>query len=318
MLAAYGIPVDAEAAPGFELYFGSRIDPRFGPYLIAGLGGKLGGVIPDQALGLPPLNTTFARRMLEQTQIYQGLQASGVELAALDQALVRFSHLIAEQPWIAEVDVAPLVLGSDSLAARSVRIRLHKPSLHEAALPKLAIRPYPAQYSGRWMMKNGEIARVRPIRPEDEPMMVRFHESLSDRTVYMRYLQMLKLEMRISHERLTRICFNDYDRELALVAETEIAGEPRILGVGRLQRLRQKPEQAEIAVVVADGFQNLGIGSELLRRLVDVGRQEKVKRLWADILADNSKMRRLCESIGFKIQAGALDDPTVTGFLDLG
>jgi acetyltransferase len=167
-------------------------------------------------------------------------------------------------------------------------------------------------------MKNGEIALLRPIRPEDEPMMVRFHESLSDRTVYMRYLHLMKLEQRISHERLTRICFNDYDRELALVGEAEISGERRILGVGRLQRLRQKPEEAEIAVVVADAFQSLGLGSELLRRLVEVGRQEKVKRLWADILADNSKMRRLCESIGFKIQAGELGDPTVTGCLDLG
>lgn len=318
VLAAYGITVDAQATPGIELYLGSRIDPRFGPYLIAGLGGKLGGVIPDQALALPPLNTTFARRMLEQTQVCQGLLAGGTDLAPLDQILVRFSNLITEQPWISEIDVAPLVLAGDRLAARSVRIRLHKPSLHQAALPRLAIRPYPAQYTGRWMMKNGEIARVRPIRPEDEPLMVRFHESLSDRTVYMRYLQMLKLETRISHERLTRICFNDYDRELALVAETEVAGETRILGVGRLQRLRQKPDEAEIAVVVADAFQNLGLGSELLKRVVDVGRQEKVKRLWADILADNSKMRRLCESIGFKMQSGELDDPTVTGRLDLG
>lgn len=317
VFAAYGIRVDAAAPAGFDLYLGSRVDHRFGPYLIAGLGGKLGSVIPDQALGLPPLNTTLARRMLEQTQVYQGLAAGGADLAELEQVLVRFSSLIAEQPWIAEVDIAPLVLGSGGVCARSARIRLHRPSFHEAALPRLAIRPYPAQYMGRWMMKSGDIALVRPIRPEDEPLMVRFHESLSDRTVYMRYLHMMKLEMRISHERLTRICFNDYDRELALVAETDVAGERRVLGVGRLQRLRQKPEEAEIAVVVADAFQGLGLGSELLRRLVDVGRQEKVKRLWADILADNSKMRRLCESMGFKMHAGQLDDPTVTGCLDL-
>jgi len=314
LFAAYGIPVDASAPAGFDLYCGMRVDACFGPYLIAGLGGKLGTVVADQTLGLPPLNTTLARRMLEKTQVYQGLAANGVDLRDLDQLLVRFSQLIAEQPWISEADIAPLVLTNEGPRARTVRVRLHKPSFHESALPATAIRPYPAQYAGRWMTKTGEIALIRPIRPEDEPMIARFHESLSDRTVYLRYLQMLKLETRISHERLTRICFIDYDRELALVAESEVAG---IMGVGRLQRLRQKPEEAEVAVVVADPFQGAGLGSELLRRLIDVGRREKVKRLWADILADNSKMRRLCESLGFKIQSGDLGDPTVTGYLDL-
>ncbi|MBY0373084.1 MAG: GNAT family N-acetyltransferase, partial [Bryobacteraceae bacterium] len=158
---------------------------------------------------------------------------------------------------------------------------------------------------------------IRPIRPEDEPLMVAFHESLSDRTVYQRYLQVLKLEQRVMHERLTRICFNDYDRELALVAELTdfVTGAKRILAVGRLQKLRGLNE-AEIAVVVADAYQGLGVGAEILRRLVGIARVEKVDRLWADILADNRKMQRLCESIGFKLES-ELGDPTVSGYLDL-
>lgn len=311
---AYGLEFHPDPPPGFEFYLGSRLDPRFGPYLIVGLGGRLGRVINDHALGLPPLTTTLARRMLEKTLLYQGLAAEGADLAALEQTIVRFGQLIAEQPAISSIDIAPLVLSTDAIYLKTARVRLHAPGKEES---RLAIRPYPAQYTRSWTARNGLEFLLRPIRPEDEPLLVGFHEALSDRTVYMRYLQMLKLEQRVSHERLTRICFNDYDRELALVAETEVDGERRVVAVARLARLRQHLEQAEVAVVVADAWQGVGLGSELLRRLVDIGRQEKVKRLWADILADNSKMQRLCESLGFRIHREDLSDSVVTGFLDL-
>ncbi len=68
--------------------------------------------------------------------------------------------------------------------------------------------------------------------------MVKFHETLSEESVYNRYFAALKLSQRVAHERLTRICFNDYDREIALVAELKVpkGEEKKILGVGRLSK----------------------------------------------------------------------------------
>jgi len=162
-----------------------------------------------------------------------------------------------------------------------------------------------------WTSQDGAEFTVRPIRPEDEPLVVRFHETLSDRSVYQRYLHMLNLSQRVAHERLTRICFIDYDREMALVAETKDAatGEPRIVGVARLKRTHGANE-AEFALILSDAYQGRGLGTELLRRLIDVAREEKLGRLTGDILTDNFVMQRICEKLGFDLKRSA-DDPVV-------
>src|ERR1700692_1848173 len=160
-----------------------------------------------------------------------------VNLPALEQLLVRFSQLLLEQRWIAEIDINPLMASSDRLLALDARIVLHAPSVNIEQLPKPAVRPYPLQYVSSWRMKDGNKVTIRPIRPEDEPLMVKFHETLSDRSVYLRYFGTLSLKRRVAHERLIRICFGDYDRELALVAEIKGPSGPEIIGVGRINRL---------------------------------------------------------------------------------
>jgi acetyltransferase len=160
---------------------------------------------------------------------------------------------------------------------------------------------------------------IRPIRPEDEPLMVRFHERLSDRSVYFRYFHVMKLNQRVAHERLTRICFIDYDREMALVAEHRdpATGERQVLGVGRLTKVHGL-RQAEFAVIVADEFQRLGVGGELLARLARVARAERIDRVAGDVLAENADMVRLAERHGFTA-AVTPDDPQVMRLtLDLG
>jgi acetyltransferase len=165
-------------------------------------------------------------------------------------------------------------------------------------------------------LKDGTPVVIRPIRPEDEPVMVKFHETLSDRSVYLRYLHMLKLSQRVAHERLLRICFIDYAREIALVVEkTDENGERHILAVGRLQRLADE-NQAEFALLVSDEYQGKGIGPELLNRLIEVARREGLKVLTADILADNSAMQRICARAGFHLHR-EIGDPTVGAELEL-
>jgi acetyltransferase len=291
---------------GYELIIGSSIDPQFGPVLLFGTGGQLVEVFKDRALALPPLNATLARRMMEGTRIFTALQGvrgrAAVDIPALEQLLVRFSELVVAQPWIKEIDINPLIAAPRRLLALDARVVLHDPKTPETALPTSAIRPYPVQYVGVWKMKNKKRIVIRPIRPEDEPLMVKFHQTLSEQSVYQRYFSVLQLSQRTAHERLTRICFNDYDREIALVAEHKEtpAAEPRILGVGRLSKLHGVNE-AEFAIVVSDAWQGLGLGTELLKRVVQVGREEKLQRIIGHILPDNHAMKHLCEQVGFKI-----------------
>jgi len=300
---------------GYELILGSSVDLQFGPVLLFGSGGQLVEVYRDRALALPPLNTTLARRMMEQTRIFTALQGvrgrSAVDLVALEKLLVRFSHLVVEQRWVKEIDINPLLASPEHLLALDARVVLHPTDLPEEQLPKLAIRPYPHQYVTPWTMKDGTLVTLRPIRPEDEPLMVKFHGKLSDRSVYFRYFGALKLSQRVAHERLIRICFQDYDRELALVADCKgpDTGEHQIRGVGRLTKTHGTNE-AEFAVLVCDECQGKGLGTELLRRLLEVAREEKLSRVTGYILPENVEMARVCQKLGFELRRN-MDDSTL-------
>jgi acetyltransferase len=291
----------------YELIVGSSLDPQFGPVLLFGTGGQLVEIFKDRSLALPPLNTTLARRMMEQTKIYKALHGvrgrQAVDLAALEILLVRFSALVAEQRWIKEIDINPLLASPDGLMALDARVVVHGLDAAETEIPRTAIRPYPTRYVSPWTLKDGTAVTIRPIRPEDEPAMVRFHETLSERSVYYRYFHLINLEQRTTHERLTRICFIDYDREMALVAErrNSAAGESEILGVGRMSKVFGT-NQAEVAVLISDAWQGRGLGKELLARLLIVGADEKLDRLTADILPDNRDVQRLCEKLGFSMK----------------
>ncbi len=289
---------------GYEVIIGSTIDPQFGPVMLFGTGGSLVEVYKDSALGLPPLTNTLARRMMEKTKIYTALQGvrgqPPVDIDALAELLVRYSQLITEQKWIKETDINPLLASPEHLIALDARIVLYDPEITEEQLPKLAIRPYPYQYVQPWQSNGGEQIMIRPIRPEDEPLIAKFHETLSERTVYLRYLQLMNLNQRIAHSRLSRICFNDYDREIALVAETTTGREPTILGVARLSKLHGTNE-ARFAMIITDAYQGKGLGSELLKRLIGIARDEKLSRLVALVSPDNTGMLRLLNKLGFQV-----------------
>ena len=301
------------AVDGCELILGSSLDPQFGPVLLFGAGGPLVEVFKDRALALPPLNATLARRVIEQTRIFaalKGVRGRGpADLAALDQLLVRFSQLVAEQRWIKEIDINPLVASASGLIALDARMVLHSAEAREDELPRPGIRPYPSQYVARCRLRDNTVAILRPIRPEDEPLMIEFHKTLSEQSVRFRYFSLLKLETRIAHERLTRICFNDYDREIALVIDYKNPQTARheILGVGRLSKLHGLDE-AEWAIIISDQWQGHGLGTKLLRLLVEIGRKEKLSRIFAHILPDNSVMQHVSKKVGFKLHFDSKED----------
>jgi acetyltransferase len=289
---------------GYELILGSSLDAQFGPVLLFGMGGQLVEVFRDRSLGLPPLTTTLARRMMERTKIFKALKGvrgrRSVDLAALEQLMVRFSELVAEQPWIKEIDINPLLASPDQLVALDARVVVHGADIKEKDLPRPAIRPYPTQYVKPWKTRKGDDLLIRPIRPEDEGLLVKFHEVLSERTVKMRYMHPLMLTQRVAHERLSRICFIDYDREIALVAEQtdSSTGEKRILGVGRLSKARGKNE-GRFSTLVGDPYQGAGIGGEIVARLVGIARDEKLDRISSSMAPENGAMLRICDRLGF-------------------
>ncbi len=286
---------------GYELILGSSLDPQVGPVLLFGSGGQLVEIYKDHALGLPPLNTTLARRLMERTKIYEALKGvrgrAPVDLSALEQLLVRFSWLIAEQPFVKEMDINPLLASPEGLVALDARVVLHPKETPDAELSHTAIRPYPSQYITPLILKDGTQATLRPIRPEDEPAMVSFHETLSAQSVYLRYFQEMKLDTRTTHERLIRTCFVDYGREMVLVA----LKDDKILGVTRFSRVRKRDE-AEFSMILSDSFQNQGLGGQMLKGLLAVGKAEKLKRVTGYILPENSRMQALCAKLGFTLE----------------
>ena len=292
---------------GYELILGSSLDAQFGPGLLFRTGGQLVEVFKDSALALPPLNTTLARRMMAQTNIYKALEGvrgrKPVDIAALEKLMVQFSYLVVEQRWIKEIDINPLLASAERLVALDARVVVHGPEVTEDQLPKLAIRPYPSQYVSTFTMKDGSTANIRPIRPEDEPPMVKFHNMLSERSVVMRYTHLIALSERVAHERLVRICFNDFDRDMALVADhvDPYTGELEIMAVGRMSRV-SGTDEAEFSILVADPFQRRGLGAELIRRLMAVAKREKIRLMRAELLSANTPTRRMCEKLGFRLE----------------
>jgi acetyltransferase len=314
-------PMAKRSSDAYELIVGSSLDAQFGPVLLFGTGGQLVEVFKDRALALPPLNTTLARRMMENTRIYTALKGvrgrKPVDIHALEELMVRFSRLVVEQKWIREIDINPLLAGPDGMLALDARVIVHGPEMTEAQLPRPAVRPYPVQYIGRWTTGDGREVLIRPIRPEDEPLLVKFHGTLSERSVALRYFHAMKLSARVAHDRLTRICFIDYDREMSLVVETRdpASGEREILGVSRLAK-QFGTNEAEFALIVSDGCQGKGIGTELLRRTIAVGRDEKYERITGEVLPENTEMQRVCEKLGFRLEH-AVGESIVRAVIDL-
>ena len=324
-------------AQGYELILSSSIDAQFGPVILFGSGGQLVEVYRDRALALPPLNSTLAARLMEQTNILKALRGvrarKAVDLPALETLLVRFSELVVEQPRLREVDINPVLASPEQLLALDARMVLFAGDVQDSQLPRPAIRPYPSEYITRLQMSDARAASgpttskdasalkdctaanaaaevtIRPIRPEDEPLMVAFHQTLSDSSVYLRYFQVQKLDSRIAHENLIRRCCVDYDREIALVVDQTNAqtGAHQILAVGRLIKLLGR-EEAELGVLVSDLHQGSGLGRELVARLIQIARAEKIHSIVAHILSENAPMLALARRFHFTSVPGR--DPT--------
>jgi acetyltransferase len=287
---------------GYEIIIGSSIDPQFGPVLLFGSGGQLVEVMRDSSLALPPLTTTLARRAMERTKIYQAFKGvrgrKPIDIKKLEKIFVRFSNLVVENLDIKEMDINPLIVSSDGIISVDSRVILHKKS---EKFPTLAIRPYPLKYVQTWKLKDAKEVLIRPIKPEDEQLLIMFYRELSERTVKQRYLEVLQYKELATHERLIRICCSDYDREIILVVEaTNSEDKKEFLAAGRMSKIIGT-KNASFSLIVKDSYQHSGIGSKLVKELVGVAKSEGVERLEAHMFAENKEMISICKKMKFKI-----------------
>lgn len=188
--------------------------------------------------------------------------------------------------------------------------------LDEVRYNQHASGPASVPEASSWKTKDGTELKIRAIRPEDEPLMIKFHQQLSERSVYMRYFESLSLAARTAHSRLTQICFDDPEHQTVLVAlhGNQQTGEQKIVAVGRLSKLSD-PKKGEIALLVLDEFQGRGLGTELLRRLLQAARDQHISRIIGEVLRDNTAIQRVLKKIHFSLRL--IDPRSVRAVLDL-
>jgi len=291
---------------GIELILGASCDPQFGPVLLFGAGGVMVEIFKDRALGFAPLTATLARRMMQKTKIFQALKGfrgqKAVRMTALEELLVSFSLLIASEPRIKECDINPLLASADGFYALDARVVLHDWALDDAALPKPALRPYPVQYVESCELRDGHKLLLRPICPEDESELVRFHKELSEESVRQRFFAFKSLDYRVAHMRLVQICCNDFDSEIAMLAEDPEKKE--IIGVSRLSK-EPMTNRADLKMIIKDAWHGKGLGTLLLENIMRIAKKEKIALIHATVLSENIGMLHILKKTGFSLSQDA-------------
>jgi acetyltransferase len=297
------------ASDGVELIAGMKTDATFGAVLMVGAGGVTAELFKDRTLGLPPLNERLVRRMLESLKSWPLLQGyrgrPAVHLDRLTEVLMRLSYLAAHNPEIREFDVNPLLVTSEDVVALDARILVDRGRLAKPPRPysHLAIRPYPEEFVREVNLRSGELVTLRPIRPEDEPLWFDLVSACSAETLHARFRYLFK---KPTHEMASRYCFLDYDREIAIMAELEQGGKRRFIGVGRLVA-DANHDTAEYAVLVADAWQNRGLGLVLTDYCLEIARTWGIRRIVAETTLDNSRMISIFEERGFRVNKNLED-----------
>ena len=301
---------------GFEILLGSALDPQVGPVVTFGSGGSLVEVFRDVSHGIPPLNLALARQMMKRTRVYEALRGvrgqAAVDMEQLQSVVSRFSRMVVEQRLIRECDINPLFVTPDGVVAIDARVVLHDADVPLEALPEPAIRPYPAEYVWAWSgdsMGNLPVV-IRPVHPSDEPQLDQFWHQLVD-TESAKILPQLSehapsRDVRtrdhwIRH-RILRVAHCDFSTEMTLIAEVrDTEGVAAMHALAQL-RLPPDPDAGQFAISVLGGDRGHGLGTEMLRRLLEVARQEGLDRVWSEISRENKGMLRICQKLGFALE----------------
>ncbi len=302
---------------GYEVIIGAKTDPLFGPVILFGMGGVGVELFKDFAIGIPPLNQTLVRRMMEETKVYQLLKGyrnvPPANIKLLEEIIVRFSQMLVDFPQLKEVDINPLFINEKEAFAIDARIVIDKERVFAKLEPHqhLVITPYPKKYETLWKLRDGRTVLLRPIRPEDEPLWLEMFQNFSEESIRYRFFQIIK---DTPHETRVRYCNIDYDREIAIVPELTEEGRRKILGVVRVS-IEPDGKAGEIAFIVADPWQGLGLGTKLVDYAIEICKERGIETLYAIILPDNYRAMNLMKKMGFTLSY--MEDGNVKGILSL-
>ncbi|MDA3813805.1 MAG: GNAT family N-acetyltransferase [Candidatus Cloacimonetes bacterium] len=299
-----GVFVEQMMKRKYELIIGCKKDPIFGPTIVFGMGGVAVEVFKDTTIGLPPLNMALAMRIIEDTKIYKLIKGyrgmPGADITSIQFLLYKFAYLLMDFPQILEIDINPfgvderggVVLDAKVLLDKTVKVA------EENYYKHLVISPYPSEFTTEHTMTNGQKVTLRAIKPEDEFMEKEMFSNFSERTQRFRFFQLIK---DISHEQLIRYTQIDYDREIAIIAEVEEDGRKKMAGVVRLIA-DQYNETAEFAIVIADPWQNLGLGNKFTDYIYEIAKARGIQTICANIMATNHIMLHMFKTRGFKME----------------
>lgn len=302
---------------GYDVILGSKTDPLFGPVILFGMGGVGVELFKDYSIGLPPLNQTLVRRIMEETKVYQLLKGyrnvPPANLKLLEGITVVFSQMLVDFPQLKEVDINPLFVSEADAFAFDARIVIDRKKVFEKVEPHqhLVITPYPKKYETTWRLRDGRTVLLRPIKPEDEPLWLEMFKGFSEESIRYRFFQVIK---DTPHETRIRYTNIDYDREIAIVPELTESGQRKILGVVRVG-LDPDRKSGEIAFIVVDKYQYLGLGTKMVDYAIEICKDMKVEKIYAIMLPDNYRAIRLMKKMGFSVEY--LDDGTSRATLDL-
>ena len=302
---------------GVEVILGSKKDIVFGPVIMFGMGGVGVELFKDYSVGLPPLNQTLARRMMEETKVYQLLKGfrgmPPANIKRLEEVMVLFSHLLIDFPQVKEVDINPLVVDEKDVIAIDARIIIDKELVFKKVEPHqhLVISPYPKKYETLWKMRDGRTVLLRPIKPEDEPLWLEMFQNCSEESIRYKLFQTLK---HMPHEVRVRYCNIDYDREIAIVAELTENGKRKIIGTARVS-IDPDGKSGELAFLVADPWQGLGLGTKLVDYVVEICKERGLETVYAFMVPDNLKAIELMKKFGFTLKY--TEEGVIKGTLNL-
>ncbi|MBR1122814.1 bifunctional acetate--CoA ligase family protein/GNAT family N-acetyltransferase [Bradyrhizobium lablabi] len=285
-----------------ELILGIAEDPTFGPVVVFGRGGTAVEIINDKALALPPLDLSLARALIARTRVSRLLAAyrdvPAVKEDAVALTLVKLAQLAADLPEVAGLDINPLLADASGVLAVDARVAVAAPSRRFAGPGNayFAVKPYPAEWVRRLVLKDDWRILTRPIRPEDEPLI---HEFITHVTMEDRRLRFLAPMKHFSHQFIARLTQLDYARAMAFVAFDEASGE--LAGVVRLHS-DSIYETGEYAILLRSDLKGRGLGWALMQLLIEYARSEGLKQIVGQVLRDNTTMVQMCRHLGFKVE----------------
>ncbi|KQT61276.1 MULTISPECIES: bifunctional acetate--CoA ligase family protein/GNAT family N-acetyltransferase [unclassified Aureimonas] len=282
-----------------ELIAGVATDPAFGPVLLFGQGGTAAEIIADRAIGLPPLNELLARDLIGRTRVAKLLggyrDRPAADLGAIASTMVKLSQMLADFDEIAELDINPLLADESGVLALDARVVLRPTDDGAHRRSRFAIQPYPSELEGVVRSRGGTAFHLRPIRPEDEPGIIRMIEASEPNDIRLRFFASIR---KVGHAFAARLTQIDYSREMAFVIQAETGPHDDILGVARLIA-DPNEEIAEFGIMVRSDQKGRGIGWMLMHTILAYARKRGFAEIYGEVLTENTTMLAMARDLGF-------------------